>query len=145
MKNKRISIIIFIIISTTLIAIFTLTSLIIVEDLKDREPEINLAEIREVNVTTGYIFGKPVYTKHGEVVVNSSKAVYLPLDILIKPELALKQHFGIVFEACGDLESNKPFEFKRTLIINATKNISRYDSWAWKVLVSSKYIDEKSS
>lgn len=69
-------------------------------------------------MTIGYVFGKPIYARHRVVIVNSSEVCYLPLDKLVKSERSLK------LEACGDLKPNKPFEFRRSLIIDATGNIT---------------------
>ena len=86
------------------------------------------AEIEEVDVMTGYAFGKPLYTKHRLVIINSSEVFYLPLTS-DKP-------LNIIFEGSGNLMQNEPFEFKRTFVINATKNITMINFMAGKFLMN---------
>ncbi|OYT35438.1 hypothetical protein B6U96_10435 [Archaeoglobales archaeon ex4484_92] len=95
-----------------------------VEDMKK-------AEIEEVDLMTGYAIGGPLYTKHRLVIVNSSGMFYLPLDTL-----ASDKPLNIVFEASGNLIQNEHFEFRRTLVINATKNITMLNFMAGKFLMS---------
>ncbi len=87
--------------------------------------QLREVKIREENVTVAYVFGEPIYARYREVIVNSSGVCYLSLDKLMKSDGSLKRHFILIFEACGDLTPNKPFEFRRSLIIDATKNITR--------------------
>ena len=89
------------------------------------------AEIEEVDVMTGYAFGKPLYTKHRLVIINSSGVFYLPLNTLTSDK-----PLNIIFEASGNLMQNEPFEFKRTLVINATKNITSINFMAGKFLMN---------
>ena len=88
------------------------------------------AEIEEIDVMTGYAFGKPLYTKHRLVIINSSGMFYLPLNAL-----ASDKPLNIVFEASGNLIQNERFEFRRTLVINATKNITMLNFMAGKFLM----------
>jgi len=89
------------------------------------------AEIEEVDIMTGYAFGKPLYTKHRLVIINSSGVFYLPLNILTSDK-----PLNIIFEASGNLMQNEPFEFKRILVINATKNITMINFMAGKFLIN---------
>ena len=89
------------------------------------------AEIEEVDVMTGCAFGKPLYTKHRLVIINSSGVFYLPLNTLTSDK-----PLNIIFEASGNLIQNERFEFKRTLVINATKNITMLNFMAGKFLMS---------
>ena len=102
-----------------------------VKNLDSFAEPMKKAEIEEVDVMTGYAFGKPLYTKHRLVIINSSGMFYLPLNTLPSDK-----PLNIIFEASGNLMQNEPFEFKRTLVINATKNITSINFMVGKFLIT---------
>lgn len=97
----------------------------------------NQSLIVEENIPIAIIHGKHVYEKMKVVIVNTSK-VYLPLSN-VSVAKKLWPSFGIKIECEGQLEKGKHFEFRRVLIIDASKNITSLSVDGGKILGSENF------
>jgi len=78
------------------------------------------------------IYGGPIYEKMKVVIVNTSRA-YLPLSN-VSIAKTLWPSFGIRIEYEGQFEKGKYFEFRRVLVIDASKNITSLSIEGGKIL-----------